>query len=220
MEAITMNKDKVYLLNDYEFKEIVESSVSINQVAKKLGFANIPGKSSKLRIKNRILSLNLKLKEKEKAERYEKKPSKYSNTTKLGNIGESKFIFDCALYGVNVLKPMFNNLPYDFVIETKNGFKKVQVKTSEYLQRDRNSIRFNIAKSTGYIKGNRNHGAYDPGSFDYFYLFNLEVNKTFLIPYKKQADIIIRLRKPLNNQENKVNYFEDYLFEKVILDLI
>jgi hypothetical protein len=220
MEAITMNKDKVYLLNDYEFKEIIESSVSINQVAKKLGFANIPGKSSKLRIKNRILSLNLKLKEKEKAERYEKKPSKYSNTTELGNIGESKFIFDCALYGVNVLKPMFNNLPYDFVIETKNGFKKVQVKTSEYLQENKKSIRFHIAEGTSYLKGNRKHKAYDPDTLDYFYLFNVEINKGFLVPYISQTDINIRLERTLNNQEKKINYYENYTFEKIIVDLL
>lgn len=50
------------------------------------------------------------------------------NTTNKGDVSEYKFILRCLELGIAVLKPIGNNLAYDFVIETSDGFKRVQVK--------------------------------------------------------------------------------------------
>jgi hypothetical protein len=51
------------------------------------------------------------------------------NTTQKGDITEQKFILYCLERNIPILKPIGNNLPYDFIIEHNNKLLKIQVKT-------------------------------------------------------------------------------------------
>jgi hypothetical protein len=51
------------------------------------------------------------------------------NTTQIGDITEQKIILYCLEHDVPILKPIGNNLPYDFVIDYNGELLKVQVKT-------------------------------------------------------------------------------------------
>lgn len=52
------------------------------------------------------------------------------NTTQIGDITEQKFILYCLEHEIPVLKPVGNNLPYDFCIELDGELLKIQVKTA------------------------------------------------------------------------------------------
>lgn len=51
------------------------------------------------------------------------------NNKQLGEMGERVAIGELAKYGIDVLLPMSDNLPFDFVVFHNNKFFKCQVKT-------------------------------------------------------------------------------------------
>jgi hypothetical protein len=220
MEGIKMHKDLVNSVNDSEFSKIVRSSTSINEVATRLGFKHNPGKNSKDKIKKRILDLNLSLKEVETVEVVKfQNTSNYNTTTDVGNIGDSKFVFEAAQLGLKISKPVFEGYPYDYVLETKYGFKKIQVKTSEFLN-TKDTIRFNITKGVAYKKGRRVNGKYNQKDVDYFYLYCIENNESYLIENPNQTDFVVRLTDSTKNNQHGFNFSKNIMFKDVIKDLL
>lgn len=51
-----------------------------------------------------------------------------------GNIGEAAAILHYTKKGCIVSKPLFENTPYDLVVDSGEGLKRVQVKTSRNLK--------------------------------------------------------------------------------------
>ena len=49
-----------------------------------------------------------------------------------GNVGEAKAILHYTEKGFIVSKPLFENAPYDLVVDTRKELLRVQVKTSEH----------------------------------------------------------------------------------------
>ena len=49
---------------------------------------------------------------------------------KKGNISEQQFILYCLKNNINISRPIFNDLRYDFIIEYNNQLLRVQVKTA------------------------------------------------------------------------------------------
>lgn len=56
--------------------------------------------------------------------------AKMYSKLKNGYMTEEKFILECVSRDIPISRPVFNVEPYDFVCETKNGLKSVQVKKS------------------------------------------------------------------------------------------
>lgn len=52
------------------------------------------------------------------------------NKKQLGEIGERIAIGELSKYGLDILLPMSDNLPFDFVIYYNNKFYRTQVKTT------------------------------------------------------------------------------------------
>ena len=211
-----MNKTIVNSINDDEFKKIVESSTSILEVSKKLGFKHSPGKGSKDRIKKRIDELNISLDTKTKKERVTKE-SNYVNTKEIGFVGEKALEFECAKNRITYFKTDTDNLPYDYLIQMKDGLKKVQVKTTEFKDTD-SSIIFHVGHGNYYTNSKR---GYNVDEIDYVFLYCIETEQSFLVKYsKEQKSFTIKLSKTKNNQKEKINFYEDLIFSKEILKLV
>jgi len=211
-----MNKTIVNSINDDEFKKIVESSSSILEVSKKLGFKHSPGKGSKDRIKKRINELNISLDTRTKKER-EIKESNYANTKEIGFVGEKALEFECAKNKIIYFKTDTDNLPYDYLIQMKDGFKKVQVKTTEF-KNDDSKIEFSTRHGNYYTNS---HRVYKKDEIDYFYLYCIETGQSFLLKNDgKGSTLVVRLLEPKNNQKDKIKMFYDYEFTKIIRELL
>jgi hypothetical protein len=215
-----MNKDKIYSPSIDEFVSIVTSSKSINEVARKLGFKHIPGQRSKDRIKKRIADMNISLAEREEVKVYEKQESVFGNTRSVGNVGESVFILESSRMDLAISKPVFDDLPYDFILDTKFGLKKIQVKTAQFMDSTKSKVRFKSVKGVSYRKGVRETGKYNSEDLDYFFLHCIENGESYLVKNEGKTETIIRTSKPRNGQNKGVNFAEDVLFSKVVKDLI
>lgn len=69
-----------------------------------------------------------------------------------------------------------------------------------------------------YIEKNGSKTKYTKNDIDYFFCYNIETNKAFLIevPEIPVNMITIRIDPPKNKQVKNVRYEKDYLFENVI----
>ena len=59
---------------------------------------------------------------------------------KNGYVAEEKFILECLSRNIPIIRPIYNVEPYDFVIQTVNGFRSVQVKKSWIDKKGRNVV--------------------------------------------------------------------------------
>lgn len=73
------------------------------------------------------------------------------NNKQLGEIGERIAIGELAKYGIDVILPLSDNLPFDFVAYINNKFYKCQVKTTDSLT-ENDSLRFSLT-SNNWNKG-------------------------------------------------------------------
>ncbi len=107
-----------------------------------------------------------------------------------------------------VLQPFGDNQRYDFVVETKEGFKRLQCKTG----RLRNgSVVFNVASTMTNTKGSK-HRNYK-GQIDYFVVYCYENETTYLVPESIVGTRTCYLRVealPNNISEERVHKAEDF----------
>lgn len=136
----------------------------------------------------------------------------------LGNIGESKAISMFVEKHIPVFVPFGDNEKADLAVDFKGEFKRIQIKTS--LKSSEGKMIFDLTSSTVHRKNGVKH-IYTPSEVDYFFCYNVERSKAFLIKNNKaMATIIIRYENPKNNQTKNINLEEDYLFENVLPSLL
>lgn len=115
---------------------------------------------------------------------------------RLGNIGESRAIYEFVKYNIPVYIPFGDNEKSDLLIEINNTFKKIQVKTSEKIKNGK--IIFDLNSNTTHRDGKRH--IYSLDEVDYFFCYNLERDKCYLIKNTGELTAIaIRLQEPKNN---------------------
>lgn len=103
------------------------------------------------------------------------------NTTQIGDISEQKFVLRCLELEIPVLRPVGNNLPYDFVIEFNGSFKRIQVKTGYSTpSKSPGAFQFNT-RSTSKNYSEVVHKTYD-GLVDYFAVVYKGVDFVMLVP--------------------------------------
>lgn len=140
------------------------------------------------------------------------------NTKKYGNIGESNAIFLFTKYGIPVYIPFGDNEKSDLIVEIDGRFLKIQVKTS--VKAEDGKMIFDLTSSTCHRKNGVKH-KYSCEEVDFFFCYNVERNKSFLIKNNgSYTAIIIRYEKPKNHQTKNINYEKDYEFDNVIKTLI
>ena len=126
-----------------------------------------------------------------------KMSGKILSTMRIGKIGEYAVIKDALSKGYNCYVPACDDAQTDLVIETKNSFKKVQVKTVQKLKRG-TSIEVRMKK---YINTNR---------VDIVAVYFLPKNIIAYYPYNNELCINLALGVANNNQEKKRDWFYKY----------
>lgn len=123
-----------------------------------------------------------------------------------GDQSEAAFILTLVRHGYKVLTPWGQNHRYDVVLDTIDGFKKVQCKTGR-LERNGDVIVFNSC-SNPYGKKRTNYR----GQIDYFGVYCPELNKAYLVPVSVVGVSagILRLNPTRNGQSKKIRLAKDF----------
>lgn len=133
------------------------------------------------------------------------------NNKQIGEIGERIAIGELSKFGLDILLPMSDNLPYDFVVFTNNKFYKCQVKSTKDKNKN-GSFRFNL------ISNNWNKGTVHQYSEDEVdVIICCDLNTIYLFPFsevKEKSDIFIRDTETKNKQKRNVLFAEDYIISK------
>lgn len=129
----------------------------------------------------------------------------FYNKKHIGELGEQIAIGELAKYGLQVIIPLSDNLPFDFVIFTNNKFYKCQVKTTSI--NNSNFSKFHLITGNGYL---HKYHKYTTDEVDVFILCDL--NTIFLFETKDilgKNEIRIRYSQPLNGHTRNINYASD-----------
>lgn len=133
------------------------------------------------------------------------------NNKQIGEIGERIAIGELSKFGLDILLPMSDNLPYDFVVFTNNNFYKCQVKSTKDKNKN-GSFRFNLT-SNNWNKGTVHQ--YSEDEVDV--IICCDLNTIYLFPFsevKEKSDIFIRDTETKNKQKRNVLFAEDYIISK------
>lgn len=140
----------------------------------------------------------------------------HKNFKNIGEIGERIAIGELAKFGIDVLLPMSDNLPFDFVVFHNNKFYKCQVKTTS---KEKNGILGFSLTSNNWNKGTVHK--YTKEEIDVviccdlntIYLFRIEdvIDKTYLY---------LRNNLPKNRQIKKVHFALDYKISSQVLNQV
>jgi len=140
------------------------------------------------------------------------------NKKQLGEIGERIAVGELSKYGLDILLPMSDNLPYDFVIFYNNKFYKCQVKTSTEIT-DSEALRFSLTSNNWQTKETKEYTA---NEVDIFILCDLET--IYLFSYEEvngKKNIYLRKTLPKNGQIKGIILAEDYIIsEERLLKLL
>lgn len=135
------------------------------------------------------------------------------NSKQKGNITELETILAFAKLGYNVLIPYGDCERYDYVVDTKKGFIKIQAKTSK-TNDDGASFGFS-GRSCHRKNGKIVHHNYTSEEIDYFATsFN---GKSYLIPVDEcGGEKRLRIFPPKNGQTRGITWAKDYELEEVV----
>lgn len=217
-----MSNSLVDNTSDLKFIKIVNNSTSLREIAKKLGFANNLGSSSRKKIQTRIDNLGLKLKEKQEIKNVKKEKTNNPpvNHNITGNIGLGRAMNDFIRSGSITSLPINQDAPYDLIPGSKKGkIFKVQVKATDEFKDGKS-----VFKTT---RSNRNENIrYTKEQVDYFYLYSIPLNEAYLIPFKETltkeevCPFNIIITKEPTNYHPDTKLADDYLFENKISEFL
>lgn len=131
------------------------------------------------------------------------------NNKQLGEMGERVAIGELAKYGIDVLLPMSDNLPFDFVVFHNNKFFKCQVKTTD-TKTENNSL----CLVTNNWSNKETH-KYTIDEVDVVICCDLDT--IYLFPMSELIDrrtITLRTETPKNGQVKGINFTKDYVISE------
>ena len=200
---------------------------TIKKQARKLGIALKPrreinpqetfNKGKGKWLKNEEYKKNLLLSAKDKIEDDVLIVIEAKNKKDIGEIGERIAIGELAKYGIDVMLPMSDNLPFDFVVFKNNKFYKCQVKTTASRSAN-NSLFFSLTSNNWYSKKEYKYTKEDTDviiccDLNTIYLFNID-------ELLGRNGITLRTTLPKNNQINKVHFAKDYRISQDLIDKV
>lgn len=136
-----------------------------------------------------------------------------SHSKNVGIIGEQILIAEFVKRGFNVLAPIGDNLPYDFVVEVDGRFIRIQVKTTEKITDG--CMIFQTNRSNPYT---RTIYKYSKSEIDYFGFYCIENGFIGLLPIEdcNGKTITLRVLETKNKQRKNIRFASDYLFDSRI----
>lgn len=127
------------------------------------------------------------------------------DTNGISSVTEGRVLAALISTGATVALP-FGVARYDLVLDTEDGFKRVQCKTGRL--RD-GVIKFN-AYSVHRVDGHYSRTGY-AGTADLFGVYCPDTDKVYLLPVGDNKDqVYLRVEKPRNNQKTSVRWAADY----------
>lgn len=141
----------------------------------------------------------------------------FKNNKQIGEIGERIAIGELSKYGLDIMLPMSDNLPFDFIVYVNNKFYKCQVKTTNS-EIKTNSYRFSLTsnnwnKKTEYL--------YNKDDYDVLICCNLQT--IFLFKYsdvENKKNICIREHLAKNNQTKGIHFYNECIISQERLKYI
>ena len=134
-------------------------------------------------------------------------------TKRIGNIGESRTLFEFVKREIPVYLPFGDNETADLLAEFNGKINKIQIKTITIINKN-NALEFPTSRRP---VGNNARIAYNEEEVDYFVFYCLELDKILLVPYKEvmnnKTSFTIKLDKSNNK---KSHYIEDFTFDKIL----
>lgn len=141
------------------------------------------------------------------------------DTKRLGNIGESVAISEFTKHYIPIYIPFGDDEKADLIAEFNGKLNKIQVKTSQKAANGK--MVFDLTSCTNHRSNGGKH-KYTADEIDYFFCYNIERDKSFLIkaPDKPLSVITIRYENPKNGHTKNINTEENLSFEKVISSIL
>lgn len=145
--------------------------------------------------------------------------SKVIDDTKgMGNKAEIVIMSEFIKHGIAVSIPFGNNEAYDLVIDTKQGFKSVQVKHGSI---HNGCVLADIRHRKGYDK--IKYDTYD-GKVDYIAIWCEEIDSCYLIDIAEcngKTRLNLRIEAPKNNScISTIVWAKDYVFHDKVMSLL
>lgn len=135
-----------------------------------------------------------------------------------GSFAELKVATEFSKFGIPVLFPYGDNEPYDLVVELKGEFKTVQVKSTKIIN---DVLKIEVRKRVGSKRlGSESYKKYN---IDFLAVMCVDNESLFLVPFNEiNADynFHLRLSKTKNNQNNGINYADDYYFTNKLKSIL
>lgn len=132
------------------------------------------------------------------------------NTKDIGEMSESRILYELKSHGCTVLTPFGDNAKYDLVYDNGEKLVRAQVKTGK--MKDNGVIRFKTT-TTGH---NITDGAYEKGykdtDIDVFLIFCPQNDCVYGVHIEDapKSAMTLRVEPPKNGQTKGVNMAEDY----------
>jgi len=141
------------------------------------------------------------------------------NTTQLGDIAELMTAAELARRGYIVSRPLTNGAPYDLLVDTTEGIKRVQIKKASKTA----SGTWRLMCSTSKSHRGRSPVSYN-GRVDCVIAVDCETPTYYLIcgDDLKQGVLYVRTQATKNNQQTGVRMAADYNIDRYfpMLDVI
>ncbi|EMA61396.1 group I intron-associated PD-(D/E)XK endonuclease [Halorubrum lipolyticum] len=137
---------------------------------------------------------------------------------KRGQATEAIVTGELIARDVSVLRPAYDNEPYDLVAEVDGGFYRLQVKTAYDGKRD-GAVVFRTRSVRTKSEGYEREG-YD-GKIDYFAVYNVGEEEIYLVPIEDTGATTtsIRYEPAANNNRENVNWHTEYRLDTVLSHL-
>jgi len=123
--------------------------------------------------------------------------------TNNGNIAELKFALLCIEQGIPVSKPLFDIAKYDMIIDIKGCLLRIQIKSTQYLNKGKYTHYYNCmvsAGSNGKIK-------YSKNDIDFIAAYVIPEDAWYIIPIEEINTHSIKLYP---HRENCNHRYEKY----------
>lgn len=134
-----------------------------------------------------------------------------NNNKKIGEIGERIAIGELSKYGLDIILPMGDNLPFDFIVYKDNKLYKCQVKSTS-VKDEYNAFQFNLITTNWYSKKE-----YMYTKDDVDVIICCDLNTIYLFKFSElegKKNISIRIDAPKQNQIKGINFAKDYIISE------
>lgn len=141
----------------------------------------------------------------------------FRNFKQIGEIGERIAIGELAKYGIEVLLPMSDNLPFDFGIFYNNKIYKCQVKSTNTRTKS-DALEFSLT-SNNWNKGTK----YLYVKSDYDVLILCDLTNIYLLRFdevKGKSVFTLRDSPPKSNQTKGIHLATDYIISEERLEKV